>query len=81
MLITYTLPLITKIFEQQYMKYSSNKFYNITRAETIAFNALRNEVVLSNLRKLYYYTVSTIMKNEKQIKAFYRKSWKLGDCM
>jgi len=35
------------------MKYSSNDF-NITRAVTIAFNALRNEVVWSNLRKLYY---------------------------
>jgi len=29
-------------------------FYNITRAVTIAFNAVRNAVVWSNLRKLYY---------------------------
>ena len=31
-------------------------FYNITRAVTIAFNALRNVVVWSNLQKLYYNT-------------------------
>jgi len=55
--IAYTLPLITTFFREQK---DEIMFYNITRAVTIAFNALRNAVVWSNLRKLYYNIVLTI---------------------
>ena len=58
------------------MKYSSNG-YNITRAVTIAFNALRNAVVWSNLRKLYYNiqgsNIMNIMKSTKN--RVYDKVW------
>ena len=52
--ISYTLPLITEIFSRTARWNSVLMFYNITRSVTIAFNALRNAVVWSNLRKLYY---------------------------
>ena len=58
--ISYTLPLITKIFSRTARWNTVLMFYNITRAVTIAFNALRNAVVWSNLRKLYYNIVLTI---------------------
>jgi len=54
---TSTLPLITKYFREQQDKKINTvlMFYNYkTRAVTIAFIALRNAVVCSNLRKLYY---------------------------
>ena len=59
--ILYTLPLMIKIFSRTPRWNAVLMFYNITRAVTIAFNALRNAVVWSNLRKLHYiYIVSTI---------------------
>jgi len=51
--IAYSLPLITKIISTTARLNAVLMFYNITRAVTIAFNALRNAAVWSNLRKLY----------------------------
>ena len=39
-------------------------FYNITRAVIIAFKALRNATVWSNLRKLYYNKQGTNIMNK-----------------
>ena len=50
-------------------------YYNITRAVTIAFKALRNAVVWSNLRKLNY-NIRGLTIEGKNTKAFCRKSWK-----
>ena len=55
--ISYILPLITKIFSRSARWNTVLMLNNITRAVTTAFNALRNAVVWSNLRKLYYYIV------------------------
>jgi len=68
--ISYTLHLIIKAFEHQ----NENTvviimFYNITRPVTITFHAIRNIVILSNLRKLCYNIVSSI---RKKVNAFNR---------
>jgi len=127
--VSYILPLITKIFSRSAWWNTVLMFYNITRAVTTAFNALRNAVFWSNLRKLYYNilyilqdkihtifvticclewlygysrckittcgyiqrpNIMNIIKStknrvyddvwlKKNIKAFYHKTWKLGD--
>jgi len=58
--ISYTSPLITQIFSRAARLNTFLMFYNITRAVTIALNALKHAVVWSNLRKLYYNIVKTI---------------------
>ena len=59
--IPYILPLITTVFSRTARCNTVLMFYNITRVVTIAFNALRNAVVWSNLRKLSY-SVNDIRK-------------------